>query len=611
MSFGKALFNLSRRYKTAILMLADFGILCSVFFISILLRYNEIPDTLINNLWLIPVSGLIGIICFHIFRTYQSIVRHIAPSSLLNLLFACITASLLLVAIVYMTRTTELARTVPILFFLLGFLTTAGFRYLIRSVFLSFDNIDKDEVFIYGAGSTGVAMATALINSGQYKIRAFIDQDSSLKGKVIRGIKVYAPETFQSLLSQNKNQYVLLTIPSLEEQERKFLLEELSQYPIRIKNIPTVNRIVSGLSLADLPDVNIESLLERPPVTPNQELLTQNIFQKTIFISGAGGSIGSELVRQVLAQKPKQLIALDHSELAIYRLNQEHHNQPLLKTVLGSVTNSKLINQLFSDYQIDTVYHAAAYKHVPIIEDNILIGVENNILGTWIIANAAQQTQVSNFTLISSDKAVRPTNVMGATKRFAEICIQYLAEQTDNNTLFSMVRFGNVLGSSGSVIPLFKQQIATGGPITVTDKEMIRYFMTIPEATQLVIQAGAMAEGGDVFLLDMGEPVKIDHLARRMVHLMGYAIKSKENPNGDIEIHYSGIRPGEKLYEELLIDSEAAATIHPRIFKADEPYNHTLVPEWLDSLQDAINNNNKLSAIKTLNQSVNGFENKI
>ncbi len=454
-----------------------------------------------------------------------------------------------------------------------------GIRYLTR-VFLRGQrgNGSRENVLIYGAGTAAAQLIPSLIANESYLPAAVVDDDAALHETRVQGVAVYSPRMLPVLIRKFNITRILLAMPSASRRRRRQVLEYLSEYPVHVQTIPDIDDIVSGKAKVDeIRDVDVKDLLGRDSVPPNEHLLQKSITGKSVLVTGAGGSIGSELCRQILALKPHCLVILELSEPSLYAIDREL--KELKKTLdvsvevvplLGSVHHEDRIREALSAFKVSTVFHAAAYKHVPIVEHNLFEGIHNNVLGTLHVARAARDSGVKSFVLISTDKAVNPTNVMGATKRMAELILQAFNE--DAPTTFSMVRFGNVLASSGSVVPLFKQQILNGGPVTVTHRDIIRYFMTIPEAAQLVIQAGSMAEGGDVFVLDMGKPVKIYDLAVRMINLMGMTVKNEDNPEGDIEIEFVGLRPAEKLYEELLIGSNVSGTEHPRILRADEEF---------------------------------------
>jgi len=442
---------------------------------------------------------------------------------------------------------------------------------------------------IYGAGGAGRQLASAMVNSPEIQVVGFLDDDAKMHRQVLNGLPIYNPADLAEILADVSVTDVLLALPSVSPRRRNEILESLKLHKVAVRTLPGLSDIATGkISLSDIRDLDIDDLLGREPVRPNQVLMARNIKNKVVLVTGAGGSIGSELCRQILAVGPIKLLLIEQSEFALYAIHQELEEKIfgekiLLVPLLASVQDKTRMQEIMSAWHPETVYHAAAYKHVPLVEHNPAEGIKNNVFGTLHAAQAAVECGVSDFVLISTDKAVRPTNIMGASKRLAEMTLQALAA-TVSNTKFSMVRFGNVLGSSGSVVPRFRKQIRDGGPITLTNPEITRYFMTIPEAAQLVIQAGAMAKGGDVFVLDMGESVKIIDLAKRMVELSGLTVRSEENPNGDIEIEITGLRPGEKLYEELLIGDNPKSTEHSRIMKAHETFI-----AW-QKLQNELNN---------------------
>ena len=436
-------------------------------------------------------------------------------------------------------------------------------------------------VLIYGAGSAGRQLAAALRNSHQMRVVGFLDDAKDIQGQVLNGIAIYPPSELPSLASSLAVSDVLLALPSVSRQRRNTILELISKSRLAVRTLPSVTDLAKGkVTASDVRELDIEDLLGREPIIPNTDLLSQNITGKVVLVTGAGGSIGSELCRQILQQSPEALILLEQNEFALYSIEQELQSKIIESSsvkiipVLCSVCNEQRVNGLMKKYQPYIIFHAAAYKHVPLVEDNPAEGIENNVFGTYVVAQAAKANRVARFVLISTDKAVRPTNVMGATKRLSEMILQAIAQNSnqEGDTIFSMVRFGNVLDSSGSVVPLFRKQIQNGGPLTLTHLEVTRYFMTIPEAAQLVIQAGSMAQGGDVFVLDMGKPVKIADLARHMIELSGLEVKDDENPEGDIAIEITGLRPAEKLYEELLIGNSPMPTSHPSILKAHEEF---------------------------------------
>ena len=452
-----------------------------------------------------------------------------------------------------------------------------GSRLLLRLTVSNIDKRIKTPIIIYGAGSAGRQLAVGLKNGSDYHTCAFIDDDPDKIGSIIQGIPVIDVSDAQRVIRAKKVKKVLLALPSISRIERKQILQNLEQLTVQVQTIPGIKDVIEGVASSDeIRDVDVEDLLGRDPVSPEAELMSANIFEQVVMVTGAGGSIGSELCRQIIKQRPKKLVLYELSEFALYSIHQELEKINVERQLdveicplIGSVQRINRLENVMEAFNVETVYHAAAYKHVPLVENNIVEGVRNNIFGTMYAARAAVKAGVPNFVLVSTDKAVRPTNIMGATKRMAELVLQALSKNQDT-TRFTMVRFGNVLGSSGSVVPLFRRQIKEGGPVTLTHEDITRYFMTIPEAAQLVIQAGAMGKGGDVFVLDMGEPVKIRDLAVKIIRLSGLEVKDKFNPHGDIEIKCTGLRPGEKLYEELLIGDDVQKTNHARIMTAQE-----------------------------------------
>ena len=465
-----------------------------------------------------------------------------------------------------------------IAYFGMAFIYICSSRYIARLFLIHRQSpVELERVIIYGAGSAGAKLAIALLGDDHFLPVAMVDDDVTLHKKLVKGLVVHSPTNIEAIIRNTNATRVLLAMPTASRWKRRAVLEYLSQFPVHVQTIPAVTDLISGNArVDDLREVDVEDLLGRDPVPPDLDLLSAAISGKRVMVTGAGGSIGAELCRQILRQEPKSLVLFEISEIALYEIEHELREEAKridceLVPLLGSVHHQDRVREALETFKVNTIYHAAAYKHVPIVEHNLLEGVHNNIFGTLHIAQAAIDAKVENFILISTDKTVSPTNVMGATKRFAEMVLQALQDKHPS-IRFCMVRFGNVLESSGSVVPLFRKQIREGGPVTVTHRDIIRYFMTIPEAAQLVIQAGGMAKGGEVFVLDMGEPVRIRDLARRMIALTGCTVRDENNPDGDIEIQYTGLRPAEKLYEELLIGTNVSGTQHPRIMRAKENY---------------------------------------
>jgi FlaA1/EpsC-like NDP-sugar epimerase len=495
-------------------------------------------------------------------------------------------------------------------------LYVAGSRFLVRYYLLQrYIQPTLARVAIYGAGEAGARLSTVLSTTRAFDPVIFLDDNRSLVGRMVNGIKVHSPDKLPMLVNEFQIDRVLLAIPSLARHRRREILSHLEPLGVHVQTVPEIEQLVTGnADVGDLREVDVADLLGREAVPPKAALFGACIRDRVVMVTGAGGSIGSELCRQIIGQGPKRLILFELSELALYNVERElkaiaerDSLQVELVGLIGSAHHRVRMRDVMNAYRVQTVYHAAAYKHVPIVEQNIVEGIHNNVISTWNCAEAAHDTEVETFVLVSTDKAVNPTNVMGASKRFAEIVLQGL-QRRGSKTRFCMVRFGNVLASSGSVVPLFQEQIRAGGPVTVTHPEVIRYFMTIPEAAQLVIQAGSMAEGGDVFVLDMGKPVRIGDLARRMIHLMGLTVKDDQHPEGDIEIAYTGLRPAEKLFEELLIGNNVRGTQHPMILRAVE---HSLawdqVQFALDEMTTAMNRFDCQRALQVLRDVVEEY----
>ena len=512
---------------------------------------------------------------------YRSLVRYSGARTVADLVIACGLLTLPLVAILVTFRIHDVPRTLAVLHPIIFLLLLASSRIFVRFALLDLlkvVDVDARRVLVYGAGRAGQQLALSLRHEPKVHLVGFIDDDLRLDGQRLDGTPVFGSTRLERLLDDTHVDEVLLAIPSASRTRRREIIETLQNEGIYVRSLPNLTNVIDGsITVSDLREIQIEELLGRETVAANELLMGKTIVGKTVLISGAGGSIGSELCRQIVRCGPARLILLEQSEYGLYAIEQELGelmqelgvDVPLIPE-LANVSERSSMTRIYRHYRPDTVFHAAAYKHVPLVEANPLSGLRNNIMGTLHSVEAAEAAGVSNFILISTDKAVRPTNIMGASKRVCELILQARAEQPGSKTIFSMVRFGNVLGSSGSVVPRFKAQIAAGGPVTVTDREITRYFMTIPEAAQLVIQASAMAKGGEVFVLDMGQPVKIIELARTMIRLSGLSIRDSDNPDGDIEIVETGLRPGEKLYEELLIGDNPQSTNHPRIMRARE-----------------------------------------
>jgi len=573
---------------------------------------------LADSLSLFVFIPFVGVAIFIKLGLYRAVVRFMS----MRLLSSVASGVALLIAAAFvfvkLTDIHGIPRSIPLIFGMAAWLYLGGSRLLVRSYYhwLTTRNQSVQKVLIYGAGSAGSQLVHSLNQGDEYRVKGFIDDDASIVGSSLAGIKVYPTKVLKDLIEANNIDAILLAIPNASRGQRCSVLQLVSQFPVHVQSIPSISEIISGEHIEKLKDIELDDLLGRDVVVPDGQLMSKCILNKSVCVTGAGGSIGSELSRQCIENGAKRLVLFEQSEYALYAIEKELSEKIIesgvhcdLISILGSVTNKEHTCRVFRDYRIDTVYHAAAYKHVPLVEANGFAGVCNNAVGTRTAAIAAMHAGVERFILISTDKAVRPTNIMGATKRVAEQVLQDLAERKGHNTIFSMVRFGNVLGSSGSVVPLFKKQIEQGGPVTVTHPDITRFFMTIPEATSLVIQAGSMAKGGEVFLLDMGQPVRIVDMAESMIHLSGLEVKSADNPNGDIEIQFIGLRPGEKLYEELLIDDASFKTIHPKILAANEK---KLPTDSLDTLfvniEKAAKDANIDELKKLLMEAVSGYK---
>ncbi len=571
---------MSRAVKRLLMLGADAVAIPLALYIGFALRLGTVTPPVAVYWWLFLLLPLLSLPVFAWLGYYRMVVRYMGPQAVSTLLKGVTVSTLILAAVTFLAGLHGFPRSVLPLYWLLALLGIGGSRALVRGWLQrgrARSGECKQPVIIYGAGSAGAQLAGILAGGPRYLPVAFIDDDPGVQGSVIRGVGVYPPARLEELIGELGVTHVLLAVPSAAPSRRQAILRRLERYPVHVKTIPALADVVSGKArLDEIREVAIEDLLGRDTVAASPKLMAACIAGKAVLVTGAGGSIGAELCRQIVRERPRRLVLLERSEYALYELERELAEvgaelalQVELVPLLGSVTDRGRLLQVMQGFAVDTVYHAAAYKHVPIVEHNVIEGVHNNALGTWYAADAAREAGVETFVLISTDKAVRPANVMGASKRLAEMLLQALAEDSGGTT-FCMVRFGNVLGSSGSVVPLFREQIRRGGPITVTHPEITRYFMTIPEAASLVIQAGAMARGGEVFVLDMGAPVRIVDLARKLVRLMGCRLRDDDHPDGDIEIRYTGLRPGEKLYEELLIGDNVTGTDHPKIFRARE-----------------------------------------
>ena len=621
MNLKKSLLSTSRLNKKLLALLSDFFSMSFAILLALVASNVEIYSINLEEFLRLFWMPLLCVITFWYFGVYRSIVRYIDLSVIFILaraMFFCFVLLLISKFLYIYLLSYFIPRTSNSLIsfegWLVGFIT---FSFLIISsrltahYYLS-DRVSEKRVVIYGAGSAGIQLASALRVSKEMQPIAFIDSNLSLQGTYLGGMKVLHPKKLERLASRGKVDEVLIAMPSASKSTLRTLLREIENYSVKVRILPGLAELAEGKVLvSELKEVDVSNLLGRLEVEANQALINRNIAQKVVLITGAGGSIGSEIARQVVRNDPQLLIILDSSEYALYSIKNEIenlNNKLNINSVIANVTNKKRMLEVCRSFSVDTIYHCAAYKHVPLVEENPFEGVSNNIFGTKACLDAAVESEVETFVLISTDKAVRPTNIMGATKRFAELILQSYSD-VNNKTRMTMVRFGNVLGSSGSAIPLFQRQIREGGPVTVTDPEVTRYFMSIPEASELVIQAGAMGEGGDVFVLDMGEPVKIVDLANRLIRLNGLELKDNDNPRGDIEIIITGLRPGEKLHEELLIGDNVSKTDHKQILRAEEEF---IVKEELErligELKEAENNNDVFAIKEIFKKTIHGYE---
>lgn len=647
-SFTKYLLGLSRPRKRLLQIGADIVLLWLALWLAFVVRLGHewlFPSS--AQLWLFVIAPAVAIPIYIRAGMYRSVIRALGNEALWDIFCAVTLGALCFGLVVQLGRlffdwSVLLPRSTFFSFWWLSLLLAGGLRLFMRDYFrgnLSFRSMvgmaDGSQekgvpVAIYGAGGAGMQLLASLRVDRHYLPKAFIDDSSDLAGTSVEGLPVYRPDEMETMLGETGVTEVLLAIPSASRRARQRILLQLQNYPVHVRTMPGITDIASGrVRVDELRDVGVEDLLGRDPVAPDVELLDYCVRGQVVMVTGAGGSIGSELCRQIVTLGPVLLVLYEHSEFALYSIHSElqawvhaEGSDVRLVPILGSIRNDTRLQHVIDAWGVETLYHAAAYKHVPLVEYNISEGINNNVFGTLKAAQAAIRGGVKHFVLISTDKAVRPTNIMGATKRLAELVLQGLSAESEvrlwgqsgnevvpNRTRFTMVRFGNVLGSSGSVIPLFRKQLREGGPVTVTHPEMTRYFMTIPEASQLVIQAGSMGESGNVYVLDMGEPVSILDMARKIIRLSGLTIRDEKNPDGDIEIVFSGMRPGEKLYEELLIGENPEPTRHPRISRANE-----VCIDWaellslLDRLNKAVNADDLAQVRQLLLSSVQGYQ---
>ncbi|MEX2476247.1 polysaccharide biosynthesis protein [Marinobacter sp.] len=573
----KTFLNLPRYQKRIISVASDMIVLFFAIWAAFALRLEQhlwVPSWDQTIVAAITVVFTIGV--FIRLGLYRAVIRYLGDKAFLTIIYGVALSSLSLIILGYLLQV-FVPRSVPIIYGALAFLFVSGTRLGVRMIVNHPRQRRKEAVAIIGAGQTGMQLASALEQGTEYRPVLFITFERANHKAMINGLPVASIGHIAKHAAKHRVQRLLLALDADSQVDRKALLKQLEPLSIPVQTVPSMSELVAGQArINDIRDLEIEDLLGRDPVRPDTAIVAESLYQKAVMVTGAGGSIGSELCRQIIRHKPRMLVLFEQSEFSLYAIERELHSinqveglDVELHPLLGNVAHRRRCETVMKAFGVQTVYHAAAYKHVPLVEHNVIEGVQNNVFGTWHAAEAAVAAGVERFVLISTDKAVRPTNVMGASKRLAELVLQGLA-QRQSDTVFSMVRFGNVLGSSGSVVPLFRDQIRDGGPVTVTHPDIIRYFMTIPEASQLVLQAGSMGKGGEVFVLNMGEPVKIADLARKMIHLMGLNEKTEDHPDGDIEVVFTGLRPGEKLFEELLIGDDPQGTAHPRIMMARE-----------------------------------------
>tara|TARA_Y100001968_G_scaffold316258_1_gene343861 strand:+ start:10117 stop:12066 length:1950 start_codon:yes stop_codon:yes gene_type:complete len=612
--------DLPRGKKLILSLIVDSFLCFFTVWLAFLLRLGEIPNkyeliffpTVISIFFAIPVFYLSGL--------YRTIFRYSGWAAMLTVSKSVLIYGFLFSILITLISFQDIPRTVGIIQPLLMFFAVSASRayvsYWLGDIYKTrIKSSNYPNAIIYGAGNAGRQLLISLENHGGFKIYGFIDDDLEKQGRLLCGRKIYSPKSLKNLVEQEYISYLFLALPGISRVKRSKIIDKVIGYNLIVKTLPNIAELAKGkFDRNDLQELGIDDLIGRDKVNPEKNLMQKNIKSKIVLVTGAGGTIGSQLCREILKMRPAKLLLLDSSEYSLYSILNELESLNKSKDIhiiplLASIQDKKNINLIFKTWKPNTVYHAAAYKHVPIVEHNLLEGIKNNVIGTLLIAKASKLNKVSDFVFISTDKAVRPTNVMGATKRLCELCLQALYEEkSNNNTKFSMVRFGNVLESSGSVIPKFRKQIKERKPLTVTHRDICRYFMSIEEAAELVIQAGAMAAGGDVFVLDMGSPVKIYELARKMIQMAGLKLKDRNNPNGDIEIVITGLRPGEKLYEELLISNDPLPTNHPKIFKAKDNFIlwHELEPD-LKLLENLLLKNDQENSLKLLKKLVPGY----
>ena len=605
--FPNSILSLPRYSKRAIAIITDIGLCFVCTWLAFVIRLEEIILFKDFNFYSAFISIMIAIPIFWLFGSYRTIIRFAGLSIIFTVLLSILLYGLLYFLVIGVYGIQGVPRSIgvlqPMLLFFAIMSSRLAVKYILTGNFSLKKDFNKKNVLIYGAGQAGRQLVIALENSPEFKVVGFLDDNDQLHRQVVLGQTVYSFLKLEKLILNKNITLIFLALPEIGRSKRNQIIERLNQYKLIVKTLPSISEVVDGrITISDIRDLNIEDLLSRDEVKPDIKLLSKNINSKTILVTGAGGSIGSELCRQIVRLKPNKLILLELNEFALYKIYEEllllNKNLKIVSLLINAQDQEKL-ERIFEVFKVDTVYHTAAYKHVPLVEENICEGVKNNVFSTLAVAKASVIKKVSNLVLISSDKAVRPTNIMGASKRLSELCMQGIYHHTkDNSTNFSIVRFGNVLESSGSVIPKFRKQIKEGGPVTLTHPDVTRYFMTVSEAAQLVIQAGAMGKKSEVFVLDMGESVKIRDLIYKMIMLSGFTVKDSKNATGDIEVKIIGLRPGEKLFEELLLGQNPQKTFHEKIRKAQDsfiPFDQLKID--LDNLSSLLNENNVTEVI--------------
>ncbi len=607
--FSNSILSIHRYSKRTIAIITDIGLCILCTWLAFTLRLEELILFKDFNFYPALISVIIAIPIFWLFGLYRTIFRYTGLSIIFTILASTFVYGLLYLLIIGVYSIQGVPRSIGILQPMLLFFAIISSRLVVKYILTINNNfqksLNKKNVLVYGAGVAGRQLVIALENSPEFKVVGFLDDNDQLHRQVLLGQTVYSLSKLEKLVKTNDISFVFLALPSISRNKRNQIIEKLNKYKLSVKTLPSISEIVDGrITISDIKDLNIDDLLNRDEVRPDTKLLNKNINSKTILVTGAGGSIGSELCRQIIRLKPNKLLLLESNEFALYKIYEEltvvNKNLKIISLLVNAQDQERL-ETIFETFKVDTVYHAAAYKHVSLVEENVCEGVKNNVFSTLSIAKASVNKKVSNLVLISTDKAVRPTNIYGASKRLSELCMQGIYEYNkDSSTHFSIVRFGNVLESSGSVIPKFKQQIKEGGPVTLTHKDVTRYFMTVTEAAQLVIQAGAMGRNSEIFVLDMGESVKIRDLIYKMINLSGFRVRDNKNQTGDIEVKIIGLRPGEKLYEELLIGDNPQKTKHSKIQKTNDtfiPYEQLELN--LNNLKNLLNNN-RVNEVKNL-----------